>query len=81
MRVSFVVPCYQEEESLARLAPVLPSLAADEVVLVDDGSTDGTAAALRAMAAADPRVRVETHAHNRGVGAAMRTGFAASSSG
>ena len=77
MRVSFVVPCYQEEEALARFEEVLPGVPADEIVFVDDGSTDGTAPRLRALAAGDPRVRVATHGRNRGVGAAMRTGFAA----
>ncbi len=46
-------------------------------MFVDDGSSDGTAAALAALASKDPRVRVETHAQNRGVGAAMRTGITA----
>ena len=77
MPVSFVIPCYEEEEALAALRPHLGSIPADEVVFVDDGSTDGTAAALAALAAADERVRVTTHERNRGVGAAMRTGIQA----
>jgi dolichol-phosphate mannosyltransferase len=77
VRVSFVIPCYQEAAALdAGLASLL-ALTADELVFVDDGSTDGTAARLAAAAARDPRVRVVTHARNRGVGAAMRSGFAA----
>ena len=77
MKVSFVIPCYQEEAALAAFADVLPEIPATEIVLVDDGSTDGTAAALAALAEGDARVRVETHEVNRGVGAAMRTGIAA----
>jgi dolichol-phosphate mannosyltransferase len=46
-------------------------------VFVDDGSTDGTAARLTAIATGDARVRVVTHPENRGVGAAMRTGLTA----
>ncbi len=57
---------------------MLPDVPAEEIVLVDDGSTDGTPAALKALAAGDPRVRIETHSGNRGVGAAMRTGIRAS---
>lgn len=72
---SLVVPCYQEEEALLRLEPVLAGLRAREIVCVDDGSTDGTARVLAAMASRDPRLRVLTHARNRGVGAAMRTGL------
>jgi glycosyltransferase involved in cell wall biosynthesis len=76
VRVSLVVPCFQEEAALGPFAALLPGLAVDEVVFVDDGSTDGTAAALAGVAVRDARVRVLTHAANRGVGAAMRTGLA-----
>ncbi len=73
--VSFVIPCYQEEESLADFAEHLAQVPGDEIVFVDDGSRDGTAAALAELASRDERVRIETHERNRGVGAAMRTGF------
>jgi dolichol-phosphate mannosyltransferase len=72
-----VVPCYREAEALAVLAHHMDEIQAEEIVCVDDGSDDGTAAALAELAAADARVRVETHTVNRGVGAAMRTGIAA----
>lgn len=77
MTVSFVVPCYQEEGALAALAPHVADFPADEVIFVDDGSTDGTAAALRAFAGDHAYVRIVTHSRNRGVGAAMRSGVAA----
>ncbi len=48
-----------------------------EVVVVDDGSTDGTARAVDALAAARRDVRVARLAPNRGLGAALRAGFAA----
>ena len=76
--VSFVIPCYREEEALAALRPHLAAIPAGEIVFVDDGSDDGTRAALDALAASDERVRVVAHARNRGVGAAMRTGIQAS---
>lgn len=75
MRRSLVVPCFQEQDALVPFGALLPSLRVDEVLFVDDGSRDGTAERLAALAAVDPRVRVLTHAVNRGVGAAMRTGL------
>ena len=77
MPTTFVIPCYQEADALAAGLGALRALPADEIVFVDDGSTDGTGARLAGAAAADPRVRVVTHARNQGVGAAMRTGFRA----
>jgi glycosyltransferase involved in cell wall biosynthesis len=47
-----------------------------EVVVVNDGSTDHTARVLADLARRQPRLRVITHATNRGYGAALRTGFA-----
>ncbi|MCG3135121.1 MAG: hypothetical protein HMLKMBBP_02624 [Planctomycetes bacterium] len=60
----------------AALASILAQEGADfDVVVVDDGSTDGTADAVRA--AADPRVRLIVHDQNRGIAAALRTGMSA----
>ena len=81
--ISVVIPVYNEAACVPAhveaLRPLLQSLAPDdwEIVLVDDGSADGTGAAIRKVAAADGRVRAETHAKNRGKGAAVRTGVLA----
>ncbi len=48
-----------------------------EMVLVDDGSVDGTREAALRVAAEDPKVRVVSHQSNRGIGGALHTGFAA----
>jgi glycosyltransferase involved in cell wall biosynthesis len=73
--LSVVVPCFNEEASVERaVGRVLAQPFVAEVVVVDDASTDGTAAILRTLD--DPRVRVVTHPVNRGKGAALRTGFA-----
>ena len=79
-RLSVVVPAYQEAESIAatvgELRRALDTLAAYggvEIVVVDDGSVDATAEAAR-RAGADHVVR---HDHNRGKGAAVRTGVLA----
>ncbi|MBM3985997.1 MAG: glycosyltransferase family 2 protein, partial [Planctomycetes bacterium] len=78
--ISVVIPVYNEagclSAHLAALTPVLQDVSPGdwEVVLVDDGSTDGTGAEIARLAAADPRVRGLTHARNQGKGAAVRTG-------
>lgn len=48
-----------------------------EVIVVNDGSGDATAAVLADLAAVYPRLRVVTHENNRGYGAALRSGFRA----
>jgi dolichol-phosphate mannosyltransferase len=78
--ISVIVPVYNEEESLdlliAGLWPVLESLNRSfEVVLVNDGSTDGTINKLRAIAAEHPQVRVVNFRRNYGQTAAMMAGI------
>jgi dolichol-phosphate mannosyltransferase len=80
--LSVLVPAYQERATvrtlLARVARAdTESLGfAKEIVVCDDGSTDGTADEVRAFAAGDARVRLVTHARNRGKGAAIRSALA-----
>jgi glycosyltransferase involved in cell wall biosynthesis len=71
-RVIVVVPAFHEEERLGGVVASMPAEVA-EIVVVDDASRDATGAAARA--AGDPRVHVVTHAVNRGVGAAIVTGY------
>jgi len=70
--VVVVVPAFEEE---ARIAAVLRTIPAwiDHVVVVDDASRDRTAE--EAKSVADPRVAVVSHSENRGVGAAIVTGY------
>ena len=49
-----------------------------ELLFVDDGSTDGTGAVARRVMGDDPRCAVLRHEQNRGIGAAIKTGYAAS---
>ncbi len=75
-RVTVAIPVYDEEATVARVVRrVLDGGLAAEVLVVDDGSGDGTLRALEAVR--DPRLRVLRHERNRGKGAALRTAFAA----
>lgn len=77
--VTLVVPAYDEEDGIEGVVARLLGLAIDapvEILVVDDGSSDGTAKVLERLAAKNPRVRVIRHDQNRGYGAALKTGFA-----
>jgi glycosyltransferase involved in cell wall biosynthesis len=70
--VAVVVPAYDEEELVATTIQGVPPFV-DRIIVVDDASRDGTAAAARE--AGDGRVEVVTHERNSGVGAAIVTGY------
>ena len=76
MKVGFVIPAYQARASVAAvvrgLQRELGASADSPIVVVDDGSTDGTSEAARSTG-----VRVVRHPQNLGKGCALRTGFAA----
>lgn len=78
--ITLIVPVYNERAScgrlVARLGRLLERLAPDsEVVLVDDGSTDGSGEELERTLPADAAVRLVRHTRNRGYGAALKTGL------
>ncbi|MCB9676206.1 MAG: glycosyltransferase family 2 protein [Alphaproteobacteria bacterium] len=78
--ITVVVPCLNEEACLPllvdRLVPVLEPLGTWEVLFVDDGSTDGTLAALRSLHARDPRLHFLSLSRNFGHEAATTAGMA-----
>ncbi|MXX49603.1 MAG: glycosyltransferase family 2 protein [Chloroflexi bacterium] len=75
--LSVVIPCYNEARTVKDIVGrVLAEAIVDEVVIVDDGSTDGTRAILAQIETeADSRVQILYHEENRGKGAALVTGF------
>jgi glycosyltransferase involved in cell wall biosynthesis len=74
LQLSVLVPAYNEAATIARVLGALQALSYElEIVVVDDGSEDDTAATVRALADGDPRITLLAHARNRGKGAAVRT--------
>ncbi|MGH9801985.1 MAG: glycosyltransferase family 2 protein, partial [Blastocatellia bacterium] len=80
--ISVFFPAYNDEGSISvmvnKALSLLPQFADDyEVIVVNDGSSDGTAAVLDELARQNSAVRVIHHQRNRGYGGALRTGFLA----
>lgn len=80
VKLSLCLPAYNEQDTiLATLTAALAELPrlceSLEVLVVDDGSRDATAARVRSVALRDPRVRLLSHAINRGYGAAVSSGL------
>ncbi len=78
--ISVVIPCYNEERTLGPLVSKVlnaGTLGLElDVVIVDDGSTDGSVAIADKLCQQDPRIRHFKHPRNMGKGAALSSGFA-----
>ncbi|HET9164272.1 MAG TPA: glycosyltransferase family 2 protein [Solirubrobacterales bacterium] len=82
MKLSVVIPAHNEEGSIDKtLGPLVATLETEgiehEVIVVDDSSTDGTAAAVEAFAASHPQVRCLPSPYRNGFGFAVRAGLEA----
>jgi glycosyltransferase involved in cell wall biosynthesis len=71
-RVAVVVPAHDEEQLIATTLGGIPGFV-DRIIVVDDGSVDATSERVRAFG--DTRVELVVHQRNRGVGAAIVTGY------
>ena len=74
MKLIIQIPCYKEAETLAytieNLPRQVPGFSSVEIMVIDDGSTDGTSAVARRLGV-DYVIR---HAHDRGLATAFATG-------
>jgi glycosyltransferase involved in cell wall biosynthesis len=77
MKLSVVMPCYNERRTIREIVGrVLAQPYEKELIVVDDGSTDGSRDVLRELADAHPEIRLVLQPANAGKGAALRAGFA-----
>ena len=79
--ISAFFPCYNDEATIASMVNLtlttIDTVGVEgEVVVVNDGSTDGSAKVLDELVSRQPRVRIVTHARNSGYGAVLLSGFA-----
>ena len=80
--LSILIPAYQEERTIGEVLRQVGDVDTEsrgwdkEILVCDDGSSDGTVAVVEQRIAADPRVRLVRHAQNSGKGAAIRTALA-----
>lgn len=79
MMLSILIPAYGEERTIAEVLRRISKIDTEtlgfekEIIVCDDGSTDGTVAEIEKMMAEDERIKLVQHPANRGKGAAIRT--------
>lgn len=76
MKVSVVIPVYNEVSTIREIIVRVQAVDLDtEIIIVDDGSTDGTRELLEEITLSQDNAKVFYHDRNQGKGAALRTGF------
>lgn len=78
MKLSVIIPVYNEVDTIEEIVERVRQVSIEkEIIVVDDGSTDGTRSRLKNISD-NKNVKVLLHDHNKGKGTALRTGFGAS---
>jgi dolichol-phosphate mannosyltransferase len=79
IKLSVVIPCYNEEKTLEKCLERVLKISDEflhlEIIIIDDGSTDGSLSIARNFANKDPRIKIIHHNKNQGKGAALQNGF------
>lgn len=79
---SVIIPCFNEEcsigETIAHIEKAIPASAQYRIIVVNDGSTDGTSRLLKTLSRSS-NIQVVNHSRNRGYGAALKSGIRAAS--
>jgi dolichol-phosphate mannosyltransferase len=80
LNISIIIPCYNEAENIVDAVSMVingigDALSAFEIIIVDDGSVDGSRDLISALLEKDARISALFHPQNRGKGAALRSGF------
>jgi glycosyltransferase involved in cell wall biosynthesis len=76
MKLSVIIPVYNEKATIETIIRRVEAVGlADEIIIVDDGSTDGTRELLDEICGRSEHIKLILHAKNQGKGAAVRTGI------
>lgn len=73
-KIAVVVPCFNEEKQITKVVTTMPKFV-DHIICVNDASTDATQSVLEGLSKKDSRIQVMEHQRNRGVGAAIDSGY------
>ena len=82
MKISVIIPCYNEENTIQQIIELVRNALNEwefEIILVDDASTDATSQIIKELTLNEGTIVVISHELNLGKGAAIRSGFNASS--
>jgi len=74
LKIGVVVPCYNEENLIRKTIDSMPTIV-DTIIVINDGSTDGTLDVLHAITQVNPRVVVLDNGRNCGIGRTLVNGF------